>query len=164
MILGIDPGVNCGATLLGDNGILLVSALFRAPKGGGEADRAAALAGEIWSWAGGNGVGLGSDKLVLEWPQVYQGGKQKGDPNDLLFLAAIDGALAAKFPTVQVIQFKPQQWKGQVPKEIMTKRILGKLRSDEEKTWKTCTQSVPSSLVHNVVDSLGIALHAAGRL
>lgn len=62
------------------------------------------------------------DLVVIEKPQVYQGRKAKGDPNDLIELAVLVGALGFGF-SCPVLLPRPFEWKGQVPKEISHRRI-----------------------------------------
>ena len=62
------------------------------------------------------------DLLVIERPQVYQGRLQKGDPNDLIDLSVLVGALLS-IPHVKALLPRPREWKGQTPKDIHHKRI-----------------------------------------
>ncbi len=98
-------------------------------------------------------------ELVLEVPQVYRQGLQKGDPADLIELAGVDGALAALITAGKTTGYLPQRWKGQVPKEIHHKRILAKLSETE----KAAIEPTPASLLHNVYDAIGIGLFHLGR-
>jgi hypothetical protein len=70
-------------------------------------------------------IGL-PDLVVIELPQVYQGHLQKGDPNDLIKLAVLVGAITALF-ICPVLLPTPTQWKNAVPKEIHHRRIRAKL-------------------------------------
>lgn len=94
--------------------------------------------------------------LVIEKPQIYQGRKQKGDPNDLIDLAMVVGAWRHEHPYTELV--KPRQWKGQVPKAVMTKRILSKLTDAELAVLGDLKSN------HNVVDAVGIGLWKLGRL
>lgn len=100
--------------------------------------------------------------LILEIPQVYTQNKLKGDPNDLVDVASMASCLAGAFgPEARVMRYWPADWKGQVPKVIMTNRIKEKLSKDER-----ARVELPSAkgLQHNVWDAIGIGLyHLRGR-
>jgi hypothetical protein len=97
------------------------------------------------------------DKVVCELPQVYTQDKLKGDPNDLIYLALVVGALVFQFGAKTI---KPREWKGQLPKEVCNNRVRSKLSLYEIEAIDT---RVPASLRHNVLDAVGIGLHELGR-
>jgi hypothetical protein len=105
---------------------------------------------------------------VLEVPQVYRFGKSKGDPDDLIQLAGVGGAvgaallkLPAPFKHVSTAHgYYPREWKGQTPKEIMLERIEERLTAEEKASIQPCAPS----LRHNIIDSVGIGLCHLGRL
>lgn len=156
--LANDPGVNNGSALFED-GVLQAVALTRSQDGAFGWEQ---IAQDVYHWAGGQAFGLAADTLVLEWPQVYQGGRQKGDPNDLLPLAALNGALRTLFPAPRLHLPRPSDWKGQVPKDIMGARILSKLTAEEKAVWNAA--QFPKSLAHNVLDAVGLGLYSLRRL
>jgi len=90
----------------------------------------------------------GLDLLVIEKPQVYERWKSKGDPNDLVDLAVLVGALIVVIPAKRILLPQPQQWKGSVPKRIHHRRIrtlypdLGRCSAD-------------------AMDAVGLALYGA---
>ena len=98
-------------------------------------------------------------ELAIEKPQVYVQSKQKGDPNDLIDLAIMVGALAYQFPSKTL--YYPRQWKGQVPKDIMVARVKTKLSADE---MKRVGLPRAQSLHHNIWDAVGIGLHHRRRM
>lgn len=98
--------------------------------------------------------------LALEIPRVYQGSKQKGDPNDLLPLAAICCSVAALCPNASVKGYYPRDWKGTVDPDVMIQRIQGRLSGREA----TNVISVGKTKDHNIWDAIGIGLHHLGRL
>ncbi len=98
------------------------------------------------------------DRVVIELPQVYARSKSKGDPNDLIAVAVVVGALTACLKNAELI--KPRVWKGTVDKSVFLKRILGKLEPGE----LALLPKLAKSLVHNVQDAVGIGLFAVGRL
>lgn len=103
--------------------------------------------------------------VVIEEPQVYHGAANtKGaDAEDLLQVMKTVGAVlheACGFPKV----YKPNEWKGQVPKDIMAARIKKRLSIQELATVEAYLRSVSKSLHHNVWDAIGIGLYYHGRL
>lgn len=106
--------------------------------------------------------------LIVELPQVYR--KSKGDPNDLLSLAAIVGALTVSMSPSFAEAYRPARWKGQVPKDIMIRRIKELIKPEEwevirlpEWTHKL-KQDKEHRLAHNVYDAIGIGMYHVGRL
>lgn len=98
-------------------------------------------------------------QLVVEFPVIYPGVSEI-DPNDLVDLAGVDGALAAHMIRPETVRHvTPREWKGQVPKKIMNRRVLSKL-SDIEKSR---IEKVGAK-DHNTLDAIGIGLHMLGRL
>jgi hypothetical protein len=95
------------------------------------------------------------DVLVVEQQQVYAAGKAKGDPADLLELAGVVGACTALLSWDEVVGVLPKAWKGQVPKEVHNARILKALSHEERNMVEL---SCAPSLVHNVIDSVGLGL------
>jgi len=153
MIVAIDPGVHaCGVAVFRDAVLERAEYIDILHQGG-----PVALARAVAAWTGG-ATAIG--RVVVEKPQVYVRRLSKGDPNDLIDLAVVVGALLA---TVQGVgeTVLPQRWKGSVPKDIMNARILGRL-SDAEK--QRIVYPKRKTLGHNVVDSVGIGLWALKRL
>lgn len=99
--------------------------------------------------------------LVIEVPQVYVAGRGKGDPDDLLELAGVDGAITALLGPTTTRSPKPREWKGQVPKEIHHARALRKLSPPETVVLEQT--KVPPSLRHNVLDAVALGLWALKR-
>lgn len=61
---------------------------------------------------------------VIEHMRVYPGPQQKGDQNDLLDLAFLEGALSVDDTRLVAAR----SWKGNTPKDIMQARIEQRLR------------------------------------
>jgi hypothetical protein len=115
--------------------------------------------------------------FVSEYPQIYQamrvvsGARKRvsfGDPNDLLPLAQCVGAVQIAlifrrlvWSTKHCKTYLPREWKGQVPKDIMIKRIQERLAPDERTRVE---HPRAKSLSHNVWDAVGIGLRTLGRL
>lgn len=161
--LALDPGLRgCGVAVFSDEGVLVECEYVRS--GSKDAD----LEGALWmARAVKNAFPLPYKHLAVEWPQVYAGSKQKGDPNDLIALAAVVAAVVTRYASI-VTRYKPRDWKGQVPKEVIQARILGapgvagRLSAEEVAVFKDC--ACPKSLRHNVLDAIGIGLHFLDRL
>jgi hypothetical protein len=98
-------------------------------------------------------------QLVIERPQVYTGaGKSKGDPNDLISVALVVGAVLAAalgtygWGTKTVL---PATWKGQTPKNICKKRLQKELAPQEAERVRWGS--------HDIVDAVGIGCFKLGR-
>jgi hypothetical protein len=66
--------------------------------------------------------------VVVEAMRVYTRGK--GDPADLVALAAVAGGILASFPSARPLALRASAWKGQVPRDVMGERIAAKLRGE----------------------------------
>ena len=97
--------------------------------------------------------------VVFEHPQVYVRSRSKGDPNDLILLALVCGFIVGALG-VPTVSYKPADWKGQVPKDVMTRRIQSVLTQKEIDRVEIPTAR---SLAHNVWDAVGIGLHHLRR-
>lgn len=99
--------------------------------------------------------------LVIEKPQVYQGRKSKGDPNDLIDLAVQAGFVVGRLRPSKTVWPKPATWKGQVPKEVVERRVLAILTEQEKELVGHA--DVRRSVRHNMYDAIGIGLWHLGR-
>lgn len=100
--------------------------------------------------------------LVIEWPQIYTRTKSKGDPNDLLPVAAVAGAIISSVGALTVRMPKPSDWKGQVPKDVHNARVLKRLTPGERARFDAAR--LPKSLANNAIDAVGLGLWALGRM
>jgi hypothetical protein len=159
-IVAIDPGIrNLGIAEIQD-GQLVRAALIRNPvKSGNDLAAVRAISRAARDWLGGK---LFLTHLAIEVPRVYGAGHQKGDQSDLIALATVCGAVAesCSMSSTQVIRYFPQDWKGQVDADVMTARILSRLSLAETRAIEKC----PASLLHNVIDAIGIGLKVVGRM
>lgn len=101
-------------------------------------------------------------RIIIEYPRIYREGPKKSLPGDnMLVLAAAATAawvnLAALYPDASIEPVRPQDWKGQVPKDAMVARVLRRLASDELAYVEDPTDD-------NIVDAIGIGLHACRRM
>ncbi len=170
-VLAVDPGkiqagvaIFCGQTLV--HATLARNPTDKPGSDGPEVWRntARAVSHTYVQYITGEGFGIGvpifPDRLVLEVPQIYRAGLQKGDQADIGALFGVDGAIASLYDC-PVTWYHPAKWKQQVPKAVMCNRIMGRLTDDEK---KAVDPSVPKGLLHNVVDAVGIGLFYLGRL
>lgn len=101
--------------------------------------------------------------LVVEWQQVYRASRAKGDPNDLLGMGFVSGAVAGLLQPAELVGYLPAEWcrlkKSTKHREAFTSprglRIMSRL-SPAEKAL------VPR--FHDSVDAVGLGLHHLGRL
>ena len=162
--LALDPGLRgCGVAVFSDEGVLVECEYVRSGSKADDLEGAMAMAEAVE-----DAFTLPYKHLAVEWPQVYAGSKQKGDANDLINLAAVVASVCTRYGTSIITRYKPRDWKGQVPKEVIQARILGapgvvgRLSAEEVAVFKDC--DCPKSLRHNVLDSIGIGLHFLDRL
>lgn len=157
MILTVDPGLRmCGAALWTRDGRLVSGALIKGAAEDRDAKAWATMAGEVWEWTKLETWRLQTAPVtfwVSEFPKVYTVGKSKGDPDDLLQLAGVVGALTGKLGPGEIV--RPYQWKGQVPKPVMVERIKSKLTAEELELVRLPRAK---SLHHNIWDAVGIGL------
>ncbi len=148
ILLAIDPGLRgCGAAVFHD-GVLFEASYVRSPAKTGNGPKAwRAMAEAVRLFAQGHLI----DALVLEVPQVYTRGK--GDPDDLIELAGVDGAILGRLMPVQQYGYKPREWKGSVPKDIHHARVRKTLTEAERQILEN---SAPASLRHNVLDAIAL--------
>lgn len=151
MLVAIDPGVTMAGVAVFDScSELAVATLER-----GKDWRATAY--NIWHWIEISFPFVQDIELAVEIPQVYTQNKLRGDPNDLISLALVVGALGGLVLSgIPIRTYQPREWKGQVPKRVMIERIKEKLSEDERKRVQLPTGK---SYHHNVWDSIGIGLH-----
>lgn len=91
--------------------------------------------------------------LILEIPQVY-GGVRDEDPNDLIDLAGVQGAIVGVTGAVVEWSPLPREWKGQLPKEVSAQRVEAKLTEEEKRRieWPA------KRLRHNVYDAIHMGI------
>lgn len=96
-------------------------------------------------------------QALFELPRIYPG-MPKTDPNDLIDLAGVLGVITDRLELPPRWCF-PQDWKAQVPKKVMTERILKHLRNEE--VYRITSVG---ALDHNTIDAIGIGLFNLKRM
>lgn len=184
VLLAVDPGVRgCGCALFVDNVLQAAAYVVNLASEGGGPREAAVMARELHNWNTWTyGRADTSLLLVLEWPQHYSGRAARGGGDDLLSLAAVDGAIAALFYlngvtaklrdpnfqfSVEVQHVTPHDWKGSIPKPkrqsepyIVRERVVDRLSEAE---CAVVEWPKNKKLGWDVADAIGIGLHALGR-
>ena len=167
MIISIDPGLNHVAVALwSDRGTLLHASLVRNPDTRNKklprperwAIMASAVVRKISSMPTVAYDPHQSLGLVVEIPKVRQRGSGKGDPNDLIDVAGVAAAIVAAFKATAGAFVAwaplPEEWKGQLPKEVSLARVQEKLTSAEKAT----VEDPPPGLYHNVIDAIHLGI------
>jgi hypothetical protein len=157
-LVAVDPGLHQCGVALWQNGRLVWADLVRNPD---SVPGQGALCAREMGFAVGESVRpytpkrliSGALPLVIEVPQVYTRGRG-GDPNDLIDLACVVGAVMANFNGA-IYTYRPAQWKGQVPKEVCHARARARLTPEE---IAIVAANCPPSLAHNVWDAVALGL------
>lgn len=119
------------------------------------------------------GCGLGTprqdrpDRVVIEKPMIYPGGRQEVPPNDLITLAVRAGEVGGAFRALGAVvdYVLPRTWKnGPIPKDVMHKRILRRLDDAERALIDVAGRGMAPSKRHNMLDAVGIGLWGLRRL
>ena len=104
------------------------------------------------------------DRIVIEGQRIRPLKESKGGlkgQNDMLDVAWAAGEAVGPFVAkgVRVTRWKPEEWKGSVPKKIMMERILSVLSEDEKERirWHS------AKLDHNIIDGIGLGLRYLRR-
>lgn len=100
--------------------------------------------------------------VVIEKPQVYRARESKGDPNNLITLAIQVGRYVERFEVLgaKVTLHLPNEWKGQLPKGVMSGRTLKGLSLAEQAVVNHCLQPIAPSKRHNVMDAVALGVWA----
>ncbi len=170
-VVGLDPAINSpGVAVLRDGKLVAAwnvktaASMKRLPMG----ERIQAVAGQIvlelrayWRshicFLGPGDVGT----YVYECPQIYGVGVSKVDPNNLIMLAEVGAAVAAKLEPAKILRPTPREWTAGTSKNTddpfdssRWRRIAALLTPEE-------VALVPEQ--HDAIDGAGLALHATDR-
>ena len=100
----------------------------------------------------------------MERPVHHRGVGRRADPETLLEMAMLVGYLCATLCTGdQYTLWTKAQWAGTAPKNAVTARVEARI-SPAETAVLAETYKGPPSLRHNVLDAVGVGLHALGRM
>ena len=163
MILAIDPGLRWCGVAIGDKSGLKAAALVLNM----ETKARGPVAWREMAWCVGdwyNGCSETATEIHVEVPRYYPRQRyveddKNVDPNDLMELTGVVGAVVSELGSLKLVHYLPSDWKGQVPKKIMTERIRKKLRPEELDNMISV-----GARDHNTLDAVGIFLHSVGRL
>ena len=175
-LLTLDPGIrNAGIALFRGPALILASVVKNPETSGNGPLACVRMAQRIVAT-----VGCEVDEILVEWPQVYatriRQGVTREDPNDLIPLAGVGCALGAMYPRASLQHVRPAEWKGQVPGDAFTARILGRLAQIEVERLASTLRTDPilhtdriaalmkHSTAHNAIDAVGLGLYKLGRL
>lgn len=150
MWLTVDPGLRgCGFAWWTERELIMCGYATGAAEGRGPAAWiAAAHAVQTTRPKGGDPL---LERIVVETMRVYTGGASA--PADLLELQGVAGALVGLVPARIVEGVEASAWKGQVPRDVMGRRVEAKL----EKLGWTGRVVRPKRKTHH-----NDAMHAAG--
>ncbi len=102
-----------------------------------------------------------ADEVAIEMPEIYAGSKvSKAGLMKLAFHAGFSAGVFHVPGRTKIYPYLPKEWKGQVPKEVMSPRIMGRLSKDEAAKVLTLTKTFQ----HDLHDAVGIGLYHLGRL
>lgn len=144
MIIAIDPGKYlCGVALLSNEGEVYAACVSKPSLDPGLSSgrRWVLLADEVLCFVKNNLHLLPPDDtvtLIVEDMQVYaQDGASKAD--SLLDLQAVGGCvigyLSANLDVGRIVTVRPREWKGQVPRDVTTNRMLAKFADHPGVRW-----------------------------
>lgn len=95
-------------------------------------------------------------ELVVEVPQIYRQRSWAGDPTDNVDVAVTAGMAIALIDARKIVEVRPRAWKGTRPKDVCNRLTMSKL--DESERRVVGRVDCPPSLLHNVIDAVGIGL------
>ena len=164
MLIAIDPGIRgCGVAMFVNHtepkALICAGYVGNPNRKGNDLQEIRDLATAVNEFVDTASPSWLCDELVIEWPQVYRAGKSKGDPNDLLILTAVAGALSY-ISVDKAYRVLPRAWKGTVDPDACIERIKTRITPEE---YACVELPKAASLQHNVWDAVGIGLHAVGR-
>lgn len=167
--IGIDPSVTCTGVAIFNEGRYVHAYVSEARTVAEACAKAAGLGDVLRKLVDGGllprdaALRFAPIAFVVELPRVYPTSKQKGDPNDLIAVAAVAGAYAglSHFQREPARYVHPSTWKGQVPKEIVEQRIKDRMiewPADDVARWAEDMGKIARTKRHNATDAIGIAM------
>lgn len=166
-VLALDPSISSAGVALARDGTLVAAERIVGIAEGDVASRALYMAHAIRRWWIAK---LDTDEiyrsitLVTEWPQVYRAGKSKGDPNDLLGMAAVVGAVAGLLRPAEIVSYTPREWIGSLPKSTRHSEAFTSARGVRIMAALARAERALVPRYHDAVDAVGVLLKYLGRL
>lgn len=171
---GFDPGTKTGGFAVLNNGAPVHAHLFKASKVSAKIDvRRLDIIAQMTDYLSDYRIespeALQVERIIIEG-QLHRAGS-KVRPNDLIRLGHMTGAIAGicrmLWPQTEIVIVDPQDWKGSVRKDVMTRRIMtdlglvyderGGLRYDGGKVRVPGSHSANKKDAADVIDALGMA-------
>jgi len=185
-LLAIDPGVNCLGYAVFENSRLACAGVSTRVKGRTQWIQDHALEVEcairLKDPASGIIGSIGFQFVVCEYMTHYAEQGRLGrsrKASDAIGQDLIDCAIAGAYvagrcaPYADLVLVRPQEWKRQLPKGVVAKRILGDsdegarasrlLDATETLAATRDLHPISKSLRHNAIDAIGIGLWFLGR-
>ena len=173
-LLAVDPGLDSPGAALFRNGELVAAAdivVSALGPGVSHGQRALAAADAIVNWVVAQRATV--SVVAHEWPQIYAGSKSRANPNNLIGMAAVDGAVDCAFAFIaahrgeqlELRTYLPAEWAGQLPKDTHKGKYWNSPRG--VRIWSRLSdaeRAIAARVNHDAGDSIGIGLHALGRL
>ena len=110
-----------------------------------------------------NGFHPGQHPLSVCELMEWRPDDRRSSAQDLIRVATVGAAIAGML-SPEPWFVTPNEWKGQVPKEIMGSRVLHALVPAEGLVFTRDSRGITPNAAHNIVDAIGIGLWAVGRI
>lgn len=88
--------------------------------------------------------------VVCEMVQIYAKNR-RANPEGLLQLSGVIGAMAWRFRDAELYCYRPREWKGQIPKDVMRSRLHAALSEEE-------ISRVEKGATHDAWDAIGLGV------
>lgn len=161
-LVSVDPGVHAHGVALWESGELRGATYAQATSVHATLDvEAVSAANAVVRWLRGF---CGGELAVVEVPRSYDVQHQKGDQNDLVWLAFSAGVLLGTLGLPHTRLVTPAEWKRQVPKEVAQLRYQHALTEVERGVLARALEDVPAREHHNVWDAVGLGLWVLRRV
>lgn len=95
--------------------------------------------------------------LAIEIPRIS---KQTKNPASIIRLAITAGRIEERYEHETLLETFVDQWKGSVEKQEMCARVLAEMSPAE----RALLPDLAKTYLHNVIDAIGIAFRAVGRM
>lgn len=153
--VAVDPGKHaCGVAVFYD-GKLYGAYYPMAPRMGSRVEQWVQTANAVYLQLKKSQAYTSDLGLVCEVPKAR---KERTDAaDDLLDLTGVLGALAPRFRAV-LWDPRPEEWKGQIPKDVTHKRLETRLSPAERFRLDATLKAVAPSVRHNALDAVALGV------